>query len=97
MIASILYGLASIVTFILDLLMFVIFISAIISWVDANPYNRFVMIVRQITDPLYRPFRKLTRDLPLPIDLSPMIVIIIIMFLKSALPHYLYYLSRVME
>lgn len=97
MISSILYGLATIVAFLLDLLMMVIFASALISWVDANPYNRFVMIIRQLTEPLYRPFRKLTRNIALPIDLSPMIVIIIVMFLKSALPHYLYYLARTME
>ena len=94
MIASILYGAAHIVSFLLDMIMVLIIGSAIISWVDANPYNRFVVLIRGLTEPMYRPFRKWTSQIGGPIDLAPMVVILIVIFLKSALPHYLMSLSR---
>lgn len=94
MIASILVGLAHIISFLLDMLMVLIIASAVISWVDASPSNQFVVMIRSLTEPMYRPFRKLVGRIGGPIDLSPMIVILIIVFLKSALPHYLLTVAR---
>lgn len=93
MISVLLYGLASVIGFVLDMLMLVIFLSAIISWFNADPYNRYVQMVHALTEPLYRPFRKWTSQLGGPIDFSPMIVILIVIFLKSTVPKYLIMLS----
>ena len=45
-------------------------------WVDADPNNIFVRIVREPTDPLMRLVRPLARKIPGPIDWSPAIVLL---------------------
>jgi YggT family protein len=94
MIASLLVGVAHIVSFVLDILTFLIIASALISWVDANPRNQIVSLIQSLTEPLYRPFRKISQKIGGPFDLAPMFLMLIIIFIKSALPHYLLSLAR---
>ena len=93
MISSILYGLAYVVDMVLQLALGAIIISIGISWFNADPRNSFVSAIHAITEPMYRPFRKLTRKIPGPFDFAPMAVIMIIVFLQKALPTYLKILS----
>lgn len=74
------------VTRILDILlsayMWVIIIRAVLSWVSPDPYNPIVRALYAITDPVLSFLR---RKLPLgagSIDFSPMVAILIILFLK---------------
>jgi YggT family protein len=65
--------------------MWLVIARAIISWVNPDPYNPIVRFLYQVTEPvLYR----IRRFLPLgaiPIDLSPIIVLLIIFFLDAFL------------
>ncbi len=63
----------------------VVIASIIISWLGADQYNPIVQLVRNITEPMYRPFRRMTQGFSGPIDLSPMIILLIIGGLKQAL------------
>ncbi len=84
---------ASVIDVALSLYMWIVIIRAIISWVNPDPYNPIVRFLAQVTDPvLYR----LQRILPLQfgaIDLSPLILILIIQFLRSFLVATLYQLA----
>ena len=93
MISSILYGLAHVVSIVLNLVTLLVIISVAMSWFQASPYNQYVQIVNRLTEPLYRPFRKWTRRFNSPIDLAPMIVMLIVVFLQKAVPTYLMSLS----
>jgi YggT family protein len=65
--------------------MWVIIGRAIISWVSPDPYNPIVRFLNSVTEPVLQPIR---RKLPFNlggIDVSPIIVILAIIFLQSFL------------
>ena len=78
-------ALAGLVDFLLTAYMWIIIGRAIISWVNADPYNPIVRFLYEATEPLLSRIRNL---IPLSmggIDFSPMILILVIMFLQSFL------------
>jgi len=66
---------------ILTVYMWVIIISALLTWVNPDPYNPIVRFLYSITEPVLRPIRRKI-GLSMGIDISPMIVILIILFIK---------------
>ena len=66
---------------ILTIYMWIIIISALLSWVHPDPYNPIVRFLYSVTEPVLRPIRR-RLGISMGIDFSPMIVILIIMFLK---------------
>lgn len=60
---------------------FCIIAAALISWVNPNPYNPIVRFLYKITEPALRPIRKLL-PLRLPIDISPIILLLTIYFIQ---------------
>lgn len=65
----------------LTFLYWLILIRAIVSWVSPDPYNPIVQFLYRTTDPL---LERIRRFLPaLPIDLSPIVAVILIYILKN--------------
>ena len=89
MLQSLLSGLLVVVPLIFQLLQILIFISILISWVNADPYNPYVQLVRKLTEPLYRPIRRLTDRLGGPFDLAPLVLVFLLIFLQNVLNNYL--------
>ena len=79
--ANLIEALATIVSYLLQIYMWVIIIRALISWVNPDPYNPIVRFLYQVTEPVLYPIR---RRLPFMggIDLSPIIVLLVILFLQ---------------
>lgn len=78
-------ALAGIVDFLLTAYMWVIIGRAVISWVNADPYNPIVRFLYEITEPV---LGRIRRYLPVSMgsmDFSPIILIVIILFLQSFL------------
>ncbi len=78
-------SLATVIDVVLTLYMWILVIRALISWVNPDPYNPIVRFLSGITDPL---LYRVRRILPLSfggIDLTPMILILAIIFLQSFL------------
>jgi YggT family protein len=77
-------ALAKLINFALSIYIWVIIGSAVISWVNADPYNPIVRFLRQATEPL---LVRIRRVLPIMggLDLSPMVLILIVIFLQSFL------------
>ncbi len=76
---------AQLVDFVLTIYMWIIIGRAVISWVNADPYNPIVRFLYEATEPVLGKIRSL---LPLSMggfDFSPMILILGIMFLQSFL------------
>ena len=77
------------VTRILDILltlyMWIIIVRSLISWVSPDPYNPIVQMLYRITDPVLSPLRRIIPTWRAGIDLSPLIAILIIIFLQMFL------------
>jgi YggT family protein len=80
-----LYAIAKIINFILSAYIWIIIGRAIISWVNADPYNPIVRFLYEITEPVLSRIRRIIPVFVGGIDFSPMILILIIIFLQSFL------------
>jgi YggT family protein len=78
-------ALAQLLDFLLSAYMWVVIGRAVISWVNADPYNPVVRFVHEITEPLLSRIRKAVPVAMGGLDFSPMILIMGIMFLQSFL------------
>ena len=61
---------------------YIIIVRAIISWVNPNPYNPLVRLIRGLTDPVLEPIRRLLPDMG-GLDISPFVALLIIWILMS--------------
>jgi YggT family protein len=75
---------AEIIGYVLSLYMYVVIGRAVISWVNPDPYNPIVRFLYQATEPVLSRVRRFLPNLG-GIDLSPLIVILAILFIKSFL------------
>ena len=86
-----------IVLLVLDLYVWLLIASAILSWLIAfnvvNTRNQVVSMVAEflykITEPVLRPIRNIVPDFG-GLDISPIIVILIIYFIKLVIAYYIY-------
>jgi YggT family protein len=86
-----------IVLIVLDLYVWLLIASAILSWLIAfnvvNTRNQFVAAVAEflyrITEPLLAPIRSFMPNLG-GLDISPIILILIIMFIQRVIQYYIY-------
>ena len=84
-IANFLMALAMIIHYVLNIYMWIVVARAIISWVSPDPYNPIVRFLYLATEPV---LSRIRRTLPLPmtgLDLSPIAVFVIIIFLDNFL------------
>ncbi len=97
--AYIIDGLAVVLNLILTILYWLILIRVLISWVSPDPSNPVVQFLRQTTNPVLEPLRRLLMPLTyrIHIDLSPLIAFIIIIFLRRALVGTLLHLSYMLK
>ena len=79
--SNFLFALARVLEFTFSALTWLIIIRALISWVNPDPYNSIVQFLHKVTEPILNPVRKLLPfSFRIGIDLSPIIVILVIMF-----------------
>jgi len=73
----------------------VILVRALISWVSPDPYNPIVRFLVLVTEPVLRPLRRLVPPSKLGgIDISPLLAILILQFLKYGLVYSFGYRPR---
>ncbi len=95
-IANLLIAVATVVKFVLSIFMWIVIARAVLSWVNPDPYNPIVRFIHNVTEPVLYQIR--TR-LPVNfggIDLSPIIVFLIIIFLQKFLVNSLLGLATTM-
>ena len=89
-----------ILSILLNILWWIIIVQAVMSWLIAfnviNTHNDFVgqlwHVLDRITEPLYRPFRRIMPDFG-GIDLTPMVVLILLINIQGPVMTYLYRLG----
>jgi YggT family protein len=84
MLSNFLLAIAKLLNFALSAYIWVVIGRAVISWVNADPYNPIVQFLVRATEPL---LVRIRRFLPVMggLDLSPMILILAVVFLQSFL------------
>lgn len=91
--ANLIEALAQVISIALTFYMWVIIVRALISWVNPDPYNPIVQFLYRITEPVLYPIRQMI-GYGIGIDISPIIVILIIVFLQNFLVASLHQLAR---
>ncbi|MEW5747090.1 MAG: YggT family protein [Nitrospirota bacterium] len=76
---------ANVLDILLDIYKWIIIITALISWVNPDPYNPIVRFLYSITEPVLTPIRRLIGYRLGPIDISPLVVILAIIFIQKFL------------
>ena len=75
-------ALAKVIDIVLTLYMWIIIFRALISWVNPDPYNQIVIFLYRVTEPVLGPIRRILPMRNVGIDISPIIVILVIVFLQ---------------
>jgi YggT family protein len=76
-------SIAVVVIGIISLYKWIIIISALLSWVQPDPYNPIVQMLYRLTQPAYKLVKKIIPTTFGGIDLTPMIVIFALIFLET--------------
>ncbi|MEN6433575.1 MAG: YggT family protein [Smithella sp.] len=80
--SNLIIALAKVIDIVLTLFMWIIIFRAVISWVNPDPYNQIVVFLYRVTEPVLQPIRRKLPMRNVGIDISPIIVILAIVFLK---------------
>jgi YggT family protein len=85
-----LIALANLVNLVLSAYMWIIIARAILTWVNPDPYNPIVRFLYRVTEPVLGPVRRRLPTFQMGLDLSPMVVLLAIYFLKEFLVPVIY-------
>ncbi len=81
-VGNFLQALAVVLGFLIEILWWLVIIRALLSWVNPDPYNPIVQFIEKTTEPILSPFRQLIPTHKIGIDLSPLVAILFLYFLK---------------
>lgn len=87
-------AIAVVLNYALTFYMWIVIAGAVLSWVNPDPYNPIVRFINNATEPVFYQIRK---RLPVNfggLDISPIIVILAIIFLQTFVVNSLHGLSR---
>ncbi len=88
---------AGVLDVVLIIYMWIVIIAALISWVNPDPYNPIVRFLYGVTEPVFMRIRRVLPLRGLPIDISPIIVIVAIMFLRMFLVKTLFQMAMTLQ
>ncbi|MFH1691551.1 MAG: YggT family protein [Candidatus Omnitrophota bacterium] len=85
-VSNLLAAIAQILDVVLMAYYWIIIIRALVSWVSPDPFNPIVQFLQTVTEPVLYPIRRmLPFSMRFGIDVSPIIAILILMFVRSFL------------
>ncbi len=94
---NLIIALATVIDYILVIYMWIVIARAVLSWVSPDPSNQIVRIIYNITEPVLRLIRN---RLPVTfggIDLSPIVIFLVIIFLQKFVVNSLFILGSSMR
>jgi YggT family protein len=97
LIANLLLAAAQVLDYLLWGYMWIIIARVIISWVDADPSNAIVRFVYAATDPVLERVRRVLPVFAAGFDLSPIVVWILVIFLRRFVVQSLYDLAYALK
>ncbi|MCD6586642.1 MAG: YggT family protein [Desulfobacteraceae bacterium] len=81
----------------LTLFMWIVIAQALLSWVRPDPFNPIVRFINQVTEPLLYQIRRRIPSAFGGIDFSPIIVLLVVVFLKIFIVDSLLRLSMILS
>lgn len=85
MIEALLGSVFTVILAVVSLYKWVIIISALLSWVNPDPYNPIVQMLYRLTEPAYALVRRFIPTVFSGMDLAPLIIIFALIFLETFL------------
>jgi YggT family protein len=79
---NLLIAVATVLEYVLVFFMFITIARAVLSWVSPDPYNPIVRFIHNVTEPVLYQIRKRLPMMYGGIDFSPIVVILLIIFLR---------------
>ncbi|MGD8740192.1 MAG: YggT family protein [Desulfobacterales bacterium] len=79
---NLLIAVATVLDYVLVFFMFITIARAVLSWVSPDPYNPIVRFIHNVTEPVLYQIRKRLPMMYGGIDFSPIVVILLIIFLR---------------
>ena len=73
------------IQFLLEALVFAIFLRAILSWFITDPGNPIIVVLDYITKPILSPLRRIIPRIGM-VDITPMIAILILVVIAQLIP-----------
>ncbi len=92
--ATFIEAIAQILSMVINIYIWVVIISALLTWVNPDPSNPIVQILNRLTEPVYAFVRRYIPTVIGGIDLSPIIIILALQFLDLFLVRVLFNLAR---
>lgn len=90
-------ALAIVLNTVIPWLYWLIIIRAVISWFNPDPYNFLVQLLYKLTEPILYPFRRIIPMYNIGIDISPILAILALIFLRYFLVSSLYQLGSMLR
>ena len=75
-------ALAKVLAVVITMAYWLIIFRAILSWFSPDPYNTLVQLLYKITEPFLMPFRRIMPAYNIGIDVSPILAILALIFLR---------------
>lgn len=91
---GLLEAISEVIYYLLTFYLYIVVARAIISWVSPNPYNPIVNFLYQATEPVLRYARRIIPPIGGTLDLSPILVLVAIVFLRKFLVETLLQLAQ---
>lgn len=82
---ALIISLLTVILGIISLYKWIIIISALLSWVNPDPYNPIVQMLYRLTEPAYRFVRRLIPTTFGGMDIAPIVLIFVLIFLETFL------------
>ncbi|MCG6905511.1 MAG: YggT family protein [Desulfobacteraceae bacterium] len=95
-IGNLLIAVATVIDYVLLFFMWIVVARAVLSWVNPDPYNPIVRFINSVTEPVLYQIR---RRLPVSfggLDLSPIIVFLVVIFLRKFLVESLFRMAALL-
>lgn len=83
--STFLAAVADILHTVIQIYVWIIIVSAIMSWVRPDPYNPVVQLLYRLTEPVYAWIKKIVPTVFGGIDLAPLIVLLALQFIDKFL------------
>ena len=81
--------LAYFVSILFRVLTLAVLVRVFLTWFPISPYNRFVQILYQITEPILRPFRRIIPPIGT-VDISPIVALLVLQLLEQVIMRVIY-------
>ena len=93
-ISTFIEAIAQILHMVINIYIWVVIISALITWVKPDPYNPIVQVLHRLTEPVYIRIRNYIPTVFGGIDLTPILVIVALQFIDLFLVKLLFNLAN---